>query len=169
MPGFSWLSTFVTVAILAGFSSVILVMLLGQSRIFYTMSKDGLVPKGFSQLHSKFKTPYKSNLMFFVFVSCFAAFVPDDIVGEMTSIGTLFAFVLVCIGIIFMRRRDPDAVRPFKTPLYPVVPLLGAGVCLFMIYGLGWFNWVRLAIWMAIGFVIYFGYSIRNSKMQNKK
>jgi len=169
MPGFSWLSTFVTVAILAGFSSVILVMLLGQSRIFYTMSRDGLVPPVFSQLHSRFSTPYKSNLVFFVFVSLFAAFVPDDIVGEMTSIGTLFAFVLVCIGVVVMRRSNPNAVRSFKVPLSPVLPILGAAVCLFMIYGLGWLNWVRLAIWMAIGFVVYFGYGIHHSRLQQKK
>ena len=103
MPGYEWLSRAVTVAILAGFSSVILVMLLGQSRVFYSMSKDGLVPKIFSDVHPKFRTPYKSNMLFFVFTALFAAFVPGDIVGEMTSIGTLFAFMLVCAGVWIMR------------------------------------------------------------------
>jgi basic amino acid/polyamine antiporter, APA family len=163
MPGYDWLGKFVTVAILAGFSSVILVMLMGQSRVFYTMSKDGLVPKVFSDLHPKFRTPYKSNLIFLVFVGAFAAFVPGDIVGDMTSIGTLFAFMLVCAGVWIMRVKRPDLPRQFKTPLVPLVPILGMLVCGAMIYGLDWPNWLRLAGWMAIGFVIYFAYSARRS------
>src|SRR5436853_4665270 len=125
MPGYEWLSKSVTVAILAGFSSVILVMLLGQSRVFYSMSKDGLVPKVFSEVHPRFRTPYKSNLLFFVFTSLFAAFLPEDIVGEMTSIGTLFAFMLVCAGVWIMRRRRPDIPRGFTVPALPVVSTLG--------------------------------------------
>ncbi|MGB4773969.1 MAG: amino acid permease [Daejeonella sp.] len=163
MHNYHWLSILVTVAILAGFSSVILVMLLGQSRVFFSMSKDGLVPKVFSVIHPKFKTPYKSNLIFLVFVGLFAAFVPGDVVGDMTSIGTLFAFSLVCLGVIILRKTDPDRERPFRTPLMPVVPVLGILVCGAMMYGLGRHNWERLIIWMAIGFVIYFTYSIRNS------
>ncbi|HEY9196557.1 MAG TPA: amino acid permease, partial [Mucilaginibacter sp.] len=112
MHGYGWLAKLVTVAILAGFSSVILVMLLGQTRVFYTMSTDGLIPKVFSQLHPKYSTPYKSQWLFFVFVSIFAGFIPDRIVGDMVSIGTLFAFVLVCIGIFILRRTDPGLVRP---------------------------------------------------------
>ncbi|MBA3829457.1 MAG: amino acid permease [Taibaiella sp.] len=169
MPGFGWLSKLVTVAILAGFSSVILVMLLGQTRVFYTMSKDGLVPSSFSRLHAKFRTPYKSQWMFFIFVSLFAAFVPDNIVGDMTSIGTLFAFVLVCIGIMILRIKSPEVKRPFKTPLYWVVCPLGALVCLCMIAGLGWENWARLFVWLLIGFVIYFGYGIKNSKVRREQ
>lgn len=165
MTGYGWLAKLVTVAILAGFSSVILVMLLGQSRVFYSMSKDGLIPKVFSELHPKFKTPYKSNLILFVFVGLFAAFVPGDIVGDMTSIGTLFAFILVCAGVIIMRKTDPNVVRPFKTPLVPFVPIAGIIVCLAMIYGLGEANWLRLAAWLVIGFVIYFGYSMKRSKL----
>lgn len=165
MTNYQWLAKLVTVAILAGFSSVILVMLLGQSRVFYSMSKDGLLPKVFSELHPKFHTPYKSNLILFVFVGLFAAFVPGDIVGDMTSIGTLFAFILVCAGVIIMRKTDPDAVRGFKTPLVPLVPILGIIVCGAMIFGLGLPNWTRLIIWLLIGFVIYFGYSKRNSKL----
>jgi len=166
MTGYGALSNFITVAILFGFSSVILVMLLGQSRVFYSMARDGLVPKIFSELHPQYSTPWKSNWLFFVFVSLFAAFVPDTVVGDMTSIGTLFAFALVSIGIIIMRRTDPDVPRPFRTPLVPFVPLLAVFVCGAMIFGLGKENWARLFVWLLIGFVIYFGYSIRNSKVQ---
>jgi APA family basic amino acid/polyamine antiporter len=165
MQDYQWLAKLVTVAILAGFSSVILVMLMGQSRVFYSMSKDGLVPAIFSDLHPKYRTPYKSNLIFFVFVGLFAAFVPGDIVGDMTSIGTLFAFILVCIGVWVMRVKNPDLPRQFKTPLVPLVPILGIIVCGAMIFGLGWPNWVRLGIWMVIGTVIYFGYGRKNSKI----
>ncbi|MDX1909401.1 MAG: amino acid permease [Bacteroidia bacterium] len=168
MPGFNWLSNLITVAILAGFSSVILVMLLGQTRVFYTMSRDGLVPKVFSDLHPTYRTPYRSQWLFFVFVGLFAAFIPGNVVGDMTSIGTLFAFVLVSLGVIVMRRTHPDAPRPFKTPLVPVVPILGAGFCLLMIYGLGAENWMRLIVWLLIGFGIYFGYSRRHSKLNTK-
>lgn len=168
MHGYDWLAKLVTVAILAGFSSVILVMLLGQSRVFYSMSKDGLLPGIFGELHPTFSTPWKSNLILFVFVGLFAAFVPGDIVGDMTSIGTLFAFILVCIGVIIMRKTDPDAVRGFKTPLVPVVPILGALVCGAMIFGLGLPNWLRLLAWLAIGLVIYFAYGIRHSKLNKK-
>ena len=169
MTGFGWLGKLVTVAILAGFSSVILVMLMGQSRVFYTMSRDGLVPKIFSEVHPKFKTPYKSNLIFMVVVGIFALFIPGDIVGDMTSIGTLFAFILVCAGVWVMRVKNPEAVRQFKTPLVPLVPILGILVCLAMIYGLGWPNWARLGAWMLLGTAIYFAYGIKNSKLNKKK
>jgi len=173
MPGYEWLGQFVTVAILAGFSSVILVMLLGQSRVFYSMGKDGLLPKAFSDIHPKFKTPYKANLVILVIVGLFAAFVPGDIVGDMTSIGTLFAFILVCISVIVLRKREPDMKREFKAPLsdpsFPLVPVLGIVVCLAMIYGLGWTNWLRLVGWLALGFIVYFGYSKKRSKLNNPK
>ncbi len=169
MPGYGWLANLVTVAILAGFSSVILVMLLGQSRVFYSMSNDGLLPKAFSDVHPKFKTPYKANLFILVIVGLFAALIPGDIVGDMTSIGTLFAFILVCVSVIILRKTDPDLPREFKTPWVPVVPILGIIVCAAMIYGLGWTNWLRLIGWLAIGFVIYFGYSKKNSKLNNPK
>src|SRR6266851_191447 len=144
MTGYEWLSKSVTVAILAGFSSVILVMLLGQSRVFFSMSRDGLVPKTFSDVHPRFRTPYKSNMLFFVFTGIFAAFIPEDVVGEMTSIGTLFAFILVCAGVWIMRARRPDLERGFRVPAVPVVSTLGIIVCGAMIYGLGWTNWMRL-------------------------
>jgi APA family basic amino acid/polyamine antiporter len=165
MPGYGWLAKLVTVAILAGFSSVILVLLMGQSRVFFSMSRDGLVPKVFSDVHPKFRTPYKSNLLFFVFVGAFAAFVPGDIVGDMTSIGTLFAFVLVCVGVWVLRVRDPNAPRQFKTPFVPWVPILGIGVNTAMIVSLGLLNWLRLGVWLAIGMVIYFAYGRYHSKL----
>lgn len=166
MTGYGWLAKFITVAILAGFSSVILVMLLGQSRVFYSMSRDGLLPGRYSQLHSKYKTPYKSNLFVMLIVGAFAAFIPGDVVGDMSSIGTLFAFILVCTGVIILRKTEPDLPRRFKTPLVPLVPILGIGFCLVMILGLGWANWLRLLIWLLMGIIIYFGYSRKHSKLQ---
>jgi basic amino acid/polyamine antiporter, APA family len=167
MTGYEWLSKSVTVAILAGFSSVILVMLLGQSRVFYSMAKDGLVPPVFAAVHPKFRTPYKSNLIFFVFTALFAAFIPGDIVGEMTSIGTLFAFILVCIGVWMMRSRRPDLPRGFMVPALPVVATLGVVTCGAMIFGLGWTNWARLIAWLAIGMVFYFGYGRSHSRIES--
>src|SRR6187401_1124335 len=169
MTGYEWLSKSVTVAILAGFSSVILVMLLGQSRVFYSMSRDGLVPKTFSDVHPKFRTPYKSNILFFLFTGVFGAFIPEDIVGEMTSIGTLFAFMLVCAGVWLMRVRRPDLERGFTVPALPLVAVLGILSCGLMIYGLGWTNWVRLAVWLVIGMVIYFGYSRGHSNLEKTR
>lgn len=167
MAGYGWLANLVTVAILFGFSSVILVMLMGQSRVFYSMSRDGLVPKLFSDLHPKFHTPYKSNWIFFVLVGGFAAFIPGDIVGDMTSIGTLFAFILVCAGVWILRVTNPEIQRQFKVPMVPVVAILGIIVCGAMIAGLGWTNWARLGGWLVIGLVIYFTYSKKNSKLND--
>src|SRR5687768_4390678 len=159
----------IIIAILAGYCSVILVMLMGQSRVFYSMSQDGLLPRLFSEVHPKFKTPYKSNLLFMLFVSLFAAFVPANVVGEMVSIGTLFAFVLVCIGIWVLRVKQPDAPRTFKVPLVPLIPILGVITCLFMMAFLPLDTWVRLLVWMAIGVVIYFVYSRHKSVLGRKK
>src|ERR1700716_3977456 len=166
MIGYEWMSKFVTIAILAGFSSVILVMLMGQSRVFYSMSHDGLVPKIFSEVHPKYKTPWKANLLFFVFTALFAAFLPESIVGEMTSIGTLFAFMLVCAGVWIMRVKRPELVRGFTVPAMPLVAVLGILVCGAMIYGLGWTNWLRLFVWLAIGLVLYFSYGMKHSRLQ---
>src|SRR5256886_892340 len=165
MTGYEWLSKSVTVAILAGFSSVILVMLLGQSRVFYSMSRDGLVPKAFSDVHPKFRTPYKSNILFFLFTGIFAALIPEDIVGEMTSIGTLFAFILVCAGVWIMRVRNPELERGFRVPAAPLVAILGIITCGAMIYGLGWTNWMRLIVWLLIGFIFYFSYGKHHSRI----
>jgi len=144
---------------------VILVMLLGQSRVFYAMSHDGLVPKVFSDVHPRYKTPWKSNMIFFVFTGLFAAFIPGDIVGEMTSIGTLFAFILVCIGVWIIRKRRPDIPRGFVVPALPVVSTLGVIVCGAMIFGLGWTNWLRLAAWLVLGLLLYFGYARSHSNL----
>jgi APA family basic amino acid/polyamine antiporter len=167
MKEYSWLATAVTVAILAGFSSVILVMLMGQSRIFYTMSNDGLIPKAFGDLHPKYKTPYKSNMILFVFVGAFAAFVPGHVAGDLTSFGTLFAFVLVSIGVWILRVKAPNIERPFKAPIAPVVSVLGALICLAMIVGLDG-QTLKVAFgWMALGLVVYFVYSKKNSKLKD--
>ena len=165
MTGYEWLSKSVTVAILAGFSSVILVMLLGQSRVFFSMSRDGLVPKIFSDVHPRFRTPYKSNVLFFFFTGLLAAFVPADVTGEMTSIGTLFAFILVCAGIWIMRVRNPELERGFRVPAAPLVAILGIITCGAMIYGLGWTNWMRLIVWLLIGFIFYFSYGKHHSRI----
>lgn len=159
----------VILAILAGYGSVILVMLMGQSRVFYSMSQDGLLPKLFSDVHPKFKTPFKSNFLFMIFVSLFAAFVPASVVGEMVSIGTLFAFILVCIGIWVLRIKQPDAPRTFRVPLVPLIPILGVATCLFMMVFLPADTWIRLLVWMLIGVVIYFGYSRHRSVLNKKK
>ena len=166
MPGYEWLAQLVSFAILAGFSSVILVMLLGQSRVFYAMSQDGLVPKVFSEIHPRYKTPWKSNMIFFVLTALFGAFVPGNVVGEMTSIGTLFAFMLVCVGVWIMRVRRPDIPRGFVVPALPVVAVLGIVTCGLMIYGLGWTNWARLGGWLLIGLVLFFTYARKHSHLE---
>lgn len=170
MIGYGWLSTAVTIAILAGFSSVILVMLMGQSRVFYTMSGDGLIPKVFSVLHPRFRTPYKANMILFVFVGLFAAFVPGNVAGDLTSFGTLFAFVLVSLGIWILRIKSPNIERPFKSPLssasFPLVPILGAVICTAMIIALDYHTLTAAALWMVVGLVVYFVYSRHHSKLR---
>jgi APA family basic amino acid/polyamine antiporter len=163
---YKFLQQAIILAILAGYTSVILVM--GQSRVFFSMSRDGLLPGFFSDVHFKFKTPYKSNLLFMVFVSLFAGFVPARIVGEMVSIGTLLAFVLVCAGVWVMRVKMPNAPRTFKTPLVPLVPILGMLICLGMMAFLPADTWIRLLVWMALGIVIYFAYSKKNSFLRKQ-
>jgi APA family basic amino acid/polyamine antiporter len=162
-PAYPWLNNAILLAILGGYSSVILVMLMGQSRVFFSMSKDGLMPKIFSEVHPKFRTPAKNNLLFMVIVSIFAAFVPARVVGEMTSIGTLFAFILVCIGVLILRKKMPEAPRAFRTPLVPFVPIAGILVCLFMMVFLPLDTWIRLIVWMMIGFDLYLFYGMKNS------
>jgi basic amino acid/polyamine antiporter, APA family len=144
------------------------VMLLGQSRVFYSMSRDGLVPKVFSEVHPTYRTPYKSNLLFFLFTAVFGAFIPGDIVGEMTSIGTLFAFILVCAGVWIMRRRRPDLERGFRVPALPFVAVAGIVVCGSMIYGLGWTNWLRLIGWLALGLIFYVAYGRTHSRLATR-
>jgi basic amino acid/polyamine antiporter, APA family len=162
---YNWLKPAIKLAIIGGYTSVILVMLLGQSRVFYSMSRDGLLPRIFSDIHPSFRTPWRSNLLFMFFVSLFSAFAPLALVGQMTSIGTLLAFVIVCIGIMVMRRTQPAVARPFRTPLVPLVPILGVLVCFSMMYSLGGTNWARLFIWLFIGLAIYFTYSRHHSHL----
>lgn len=165
MTGYGWLAQAVTVAILAGFSSVILVMLMGQSRVFYSMSNDGLIPKIFSELHPKYRTPFKANWLLFLFVGLFAAFVPGHIAGDLTSFGTLFAFALVSAGVWIMRIKSPEIARPFKAPLVPFVSTMGVVVCLGMIVALD-AQTLKVAFgWMIFGIIIYFAYSQKHSKL----
>jgi APA family basic amino acid/polyamine antiporter len=154
---YRWLSIAMNLAVLAGLTSVMLVMLLGQSRVFYSMARDGLLPPVFAEVHPRFRTPWRSNLLLMVFVSLFSAFAPIGVVGSMTSIGTMFAFVIVCGGVIVLRRRNPDMPRPFRTPWVPVIPALGMAVNVLLMFGLGASNWARLIGWLAIGLMIYFG------------
>ncbi|MFZ0303566.1 MAG: amino acid permease [Terracidiphilus sp.] len=165
MPGYGWLSVLVSVAILAGFSSVMLVMLLGQSRVFYSMSKDGLLPKLFAEVHPKFRTPYKCNWVLYVFVGLIGGFLPGDITGNMTNLGTLFAFVLVCIGIWVMRKTNPTHVRPFRAPLVPLVPILGVIFCTGMIISVDVTSKLAAGSWMLVGLVVYFVYARRHSNL----
>ncbi|GAA3996800.1 amino acid permease [Hymenobacter fastidiosus] len=163
---YAWLSSAIIVAILIGYTSVILVDLMGQSRVFFSMSKDGLLPKVFSEVHPIFRTPHKSNLLLGLFISLFAGFVPISVVGEMTSIGTLLAFVMVCLGVLIMRKKEPDAPRGFRTPWVPVVPILGILTCLLMMVSLPLDTWLRLFGWLAIGLAIYYGYGKKHSKLR---
>ena len=165
VPDYPWLNRAIVVAILFGYSSVILVMLMGQSRVFFSMSKDGLIPKIFSAVNPKTQTPAKNNLLFMLFVSAFAAFIPARVVGEMTSIGTLFAFILVCIGVWVMRKKMPELPRAFKTPMVPLVPILGIATCLFMMVFLPMDTWIRLLVWMLIGLDIYLVYGAKHSHL----
>jgi APA family basic amino acid/polyamine antiporter len=169
MSGYSWLATLVSAAILAGFSTVILAMLFGQSRVFFSMSKDGLLPKVFSELHPTFRTPYKSNLILLVFTGIIAGFIPENLTGTLTSIGTLFAFVLVCAGIWIMRRTNPEVERPFRTPFVPLVPILGAIVCTALIISLDAMTQIVAFVWLLIGLAIYFIYSKKHSGLRNGK
>ena len=159
----------VGVGAVMGMLSSLMVYQYGQARIWFAMSRDGLLPKFFSEVHPKFKTPYKSNFLFMIFVSLFAGFVPASVVGEMVSIGTLFAFVLVCAGIWVLRVKNPDAPRTFKVPMVPLIPILGIATCLFMMVFLPGDTWIRLAAWMAIGVVIYFLYSRHHSVLRKGK
>ena len=161
-----WMNSLVDFGILCGFTSVILVMLLGQSRVFYSMSRDGLLPKVFSEIHPRMQTPWRSNILFFFFVAPFSAFLPLEVVGRMTSIGTLFAFVIVCAGVWVMRVKHPEQPRPFRTPWVPVVPVLGMIVNFALMYSLGESNWLRLIIWLVIGQGIYFAYGRKHSRLR---
>jgi APA family basic amino acid/polyamine antiporter len=166
---YGWMAQAIIMAIIIGYTSVILVDLLGQSRVFFSMSRDGLLPKLFSHVHPKFQTPYKGNILLGLFISLFAGFVPIRVVGEMTSIGTLLAFIMVCLGVIILRYRQPDLPRAFRTPWVPVVPILGIITCVAMMISLPRDTWIRLVVWLLIGLAIYFLYGKKNSKIRNAK
>jgi basic amino acid/polyamine antiporter, APA family len=149
---------------LAGITSVLLVMMLSQPRVLLAMARDGLLPRGFfGDVHEKFRTPWKSTILTGVFVAILAAFLPLRILAEMTNIGTLLAFVIVCAAVLIMRRTNPKAERPFRVPFYPLTPILGIMTCLLLMFSLPAENWYRLIIWMAVGFVIYFSYGYKRS------
>jgi APA family basic amino acid/polyamine antiporter len=164
---YGWMAQAIILAIIIGYTSVILVDLLGQSRVFFSMSRDGLLPKLFSHVHPTFQTPYKGNMILGLFISLFAGFVPIRVVGEMTSIGTLLAFIMVCLGVIILRYRQPDLPRAFRTPWVPVVPILGIITCVAMMISLPRDTWIRLVVWLLIGLAIYFLYGKKNSKIRN--
>jgi basic amino acid/polyamine antiporter, APA family len=166
MSGVPWVGKLMKLGSLLGLTSVILVMLLGQSRVFYSMSRDGLLPKLFSDVHPKFRTPWRSNLLLMTFVSLGAAFTPIAQLGNLTSIGTLFAFVLVCIGVIIMRKTDPDLPRPFRTPWVPLFPILGVLINFLLMLSLNKLTWTAFLIWMAIGLIVYFAYSRFHSHLR---
>jgi len=165
---YPWLHVLIKLGIIGGFTSVILVMLLGQSRIFYAMSRDGLLPKLFSDIHPQWRTPWRSNLLFMVFTGFFAGFFPISKLGNMTSIGTLLAFIIVCGGVMVLRNTHPEIPRSFRVPYFPLFPILGILVCLAMMTSLDYETWWRLFIWLVIGLIIYFTYSRFNSRLYKK-
>jgi len=164
--GVRWGSLLVKLGAICGLTSTMVVMLLGQSRVFFSMSKDHLLPSWFSTVHTKFRTPYISSIFVGIFVAVFASVIPIGILGELVSIGTLLAFVIVCAGVWVLRRTDPQLPRPFKTPLVPFVPIMGAVISLLMMAGLPGDTWLRLIIWLIIGMGLYFGYGRHHSRVQ---
>jgi basic amino acid/polyamine antiporter, APA family len=164
--GARWGSLLVKVGALMGLTSTIVVMLLGQSRVFFSMSRDRLLPAMFNAVHPRFRTPWISTLTVGIFVAVLAASLPIDVLTEMVSIGTLLAFVIVCAGVWILRRRSPELARPFRTPLVPLVPILGIVISLAMMLSLTQITWIRLAVWLIIGMVIYFSYGRHHSRVQ---
>jgi len=165
--GLTGASHIITLGALAGLTSVMLVMLLGQTRVLYSMANDGLLPKKFfADIHPKWRTPWKNTILVGLLAAVVGSLVPIDDIGKMVNIGTLLAFVIVCIAVILLRRTDPDQPRPFRTPWVPLVPILGVLFNGYMMYRLGWINWARLIIWLAIGLVVYFTYGQKHSRVQ---
>lgn len=166
--GLTWAQFLVSFGALAGITSVVLVSILSQSRVLLAMARDGLLPQGFfGAVHEKFKTPWKSTILTGAFVSVLTAFLPLRILADLVSIGTLLAFVIVCAAVLIMRRTHPNAERPFRAPMVPLVPILGIATCLLLMFSLPAENWLRLGVWLLIGFAIYFGYGRRHSRMES--
>jgi len=162
-----WASDIITLGALAGLTSVMLVMLLGQTRVLYAMATDGLLPKKFfAEVHPRFRTPFKNTFLVGTLAGIVGALTPIDDIGKMVNIGTLLAFVIVCIAIMILRKTDPERSRPFRTPWVPLVPLMGILFNGYMMVRLGWLNWARLIIWLAVGMIVYFTYSVKHSKVQ---
>jgi basic amino acid/polyamine antiporter, APA family len=164
----SWLRPFITLGAILGLASVVLVMLLGQSRVFYAMSRDGLLGPWAGKVHPRFRTPYLATIYVGIIVAIITGTFPIQILGELVNIGTLLAFVLVCVGVLVLRRKRPDLDRPFRTPLVPLVPILGILACLGLMATLPGDTWLRLLVWLLIGFVIYFAYSRKHSVLQRE-
>lgn len=168
-PDLNWLKPLIGLGAIAGLASVVLVMLLGQPRIFFAMSRDGLLPPVFGKVHPKYQTPYISTIITGIFAMIIAGLFPIALLGELVSIGTLLAFVIVSIGVLVLRYRQPNLHRPFRTPLVPLVPILSILICGYMMYGLPSDTWIRLFVWLAIGLAIYFLYGRHNSRVQARE
>ena len=168
-PSLAWLGSLINIGAIAGLSSVVLVMLMAQPRIFYAMSRDGLLPPVFGKIHPRFQTPYITTIITGLVCALVAGTFPIGLLGELVSIGTLLAFVIVCGGVLVLRYRRPNIARPFRTPLVPLVPILGILICGYMMTGLPGDTWLRLIVWMLIGIVIYFAYGIRHSRIGSGK
>ena len=167
--GLDWAQSMIAVGAVAGITSVLLVMMLSQPRILLAMARDGLLPPGFfAAIHPRFKTPWKSTILTGIVVGSMGSLLPIDILSELVNIGTLLAFAIVCAAVLVMRRTDPDAPRPFRAPLVPLVPVMGIVFCLVLMFSLPWENWVRLAVWLAVGLVIYFSYGRFHSRLGHK-
>jgi APA family basic amino acid/polyamine antiporter len=164
-PALAWLGGIINIGAIAGLASVVLVMLMAQPRIFYSMARDGLLPSVFGKVHPRFKTPYITTIITGIVAAVVAGLFPIGLLGELVSIGTLLAFVIVCGGIIMLRYKSPNLARPFRTPLVPLVPILGILICGYMMTSLPWATWERLIVWMIIGLAIYFFYSRSHSKL----
>ncbi len=164
-----WASDIITLGALAGLTSVMLVMLLGQTRVLYAMASDGLLPKKFfAEVHPRFRTPFKNTFLVGTLAGIVGAVTPIDDIGKMVNIGTLLAFVIVCIAIMVLRKTEPDKARPFRTPWVPFVPVMGILFNGYMMIKLGWLNWARLIVWLAIGLFVYFGYSVKHSRVRQR-
>jgi len=164
-PSLRWLTYFINIGAIAGLASVVLVMLMGQPRIFFSMSRDGLLPAVFGKVHPRFQTPYVTTIVTGLVAAAVAGFFPIGLLGELVSIGTLLAFIIVCFGVMVLRYQRPNIPRPFRTPMVPVVPILGILICGYMMYGLPNDTWIRLVVWMAIGLIIYFAYGMHHSRV----
>jgi len=167
-PKFVWVRYVAKFGILAGLSSVVLVMMLGQTRIFYAMAHDGLLPKVFGKVHKKFRTPFINTILLTTFGMLVCGFFPVGILGQLVSMGTLMAFGIVCFGVLVLRYRQPNLHRPFKVPFFPWIPLAGTLACLIQMIALPSVTWIQLVLWTFFGYIIYFGYGIRNSVIRKK-